>query len=134
MDNVLNNSHQKPMLRSRTQIFVAFLWVPMILALIYFSFINPWQTAQDALAHLEPGPRFVIALEGSFSRNPGQEHRVQTYLALPDSLRTLNAYQISQDPERVQVRTVRYGLLVFISFYGTWISGSCWYLFRYGRH
>ena len=51
-------------------------------------------------------------------------HRTQVYLVLPDSLRSLNAYQVIQDDRGVRVQTVRFGLLVFVGLYGVWVCGS----------
>lgn len=55
-------------------------------------------------------------------------HRTQVYLVLPDSLRSLNAYQVIQDDRGVRVETVRFGLLVFMGLYGAWVCGSFWYV------
>jgi hypothetical protein len=121
------------MFSPRIQMFVAFLWVPVFLALIYFSFISPWPTARDALSHLEPGPRVVIALQRSFDHSPEKEYRIQTYLAFPDSFHTFNAYEVTLDRGQVQVRPIRFGFLVFICLYGTWIAVSLWCLVRYRR-
>jgi len=121
------------MFSPRIQMFVAFLWVPALLALIYFSFFSPWQSAQDALSHLEPGPRFVIALERSFVSSPEEKYRSETYLSFPDSFRTLNAYEVTLDRGQVKVRPIRFGFLFFICSYSTWIALSLWSLIRYRR-
>ena len=101
----------------------------------YMSFVNPWQTAINTLAQMEQGPRIVISfsLQTSFTYWPQQTHRIQTYLAMPDSFRTLNAYEVSQDSKGVHIKPIRYGFPIFMAFYGFWIVGSFWYFYRH-RH
>ncbi len=97
----------------RIKLCIAFFWIAPISFFAYLSFVHPWQAALDALATFERGPRIVTAVsyQGGLIDASAPIHRTQVYLVLPDSLRSLNAYQVIQDDRGVRVETVHFGLL-----------------------
>ena len=115
---------------SRTTTLVAFLWVLPVSVFAYFSIVKPWPLAEQALAHLGPGPKLVVGMsyQVSLSGASNSRHRTQAYLAFPDSLRTMNAYEVIQDGAEVRVDTIPFGLFIFGSLYGVWIGASIWYV------
>jgi hypothetical protein len=118
------------MATNRTTSLVAFLWVLPVTVFAYFSFVKPWPVAEQALENLELGPRLVVALSGqaSLSSASSYSYRTQTYLLLPDSLRTLKAYEVIQERTVVRVNTIPFGLIIFGGFYAVWIGTSVWYV------
>lgn len=128
------SSHHTRTIRSRTQLLAMFPWVPVLLVLMYLSFISTWQVVQESLANLAPGPSPIIALsmQGRLSKT-GQQQRIQTYLTFPDSLHTFNAYEVNQNHQVVHVRPIRSGLSIFVGLYDVWIFGSILYLLSTGH-
>lgn len=118
--------------RSLAGVLIACLWVAPVVFFAYFTLFARWQEAEAALRPLGPGPRIVVgvSVQGSASGPTKTAHRSQVYLALPESLRTLNAYVVAQDGDRLHVETIRFGLFVFAGFYLAWIGASLWYLLR----
>ena len=111
---------------------VAFFWVLTVTIFVYFSFVKPWPIAKEALAHLGSGPKLVVGMsyQASLSSSSNYTHRTQAYLALPDSLHTLNAYEVVQDGAVVRVDTIPFGLFIFGGLYAAWIGASIWYVLR----
>ena len=116
--------------RSNVRVVIALIWVLPAMVFGYFSFVHPWRIAEEALSYLGTGPKVVVAMsfQGRLISSSPTDRRTQTYIAFPVSLRTLDAYEVVQEGERVQVVTARFGFLVVALFYSTWIGLSIWYL------
>ncbi len=117
------------------RLLAALLWVIPVLFFGYYSLIVRWPAGDLALAELGGGPSLVVgvATSRSFSNPEQLDDRSQVYLVWPASLRTLNAYAVSQDARGTRMRPIPFGLLIFGGVYGGWIGGSIWYLLRRSR-
>ncbi len=116
---------------SRLASAVAFLWVLPVTFFAYFSLFQPWPAARQALADLGPGPRIVVSMSVQGSAD-GASSRSQTFLVLPASLWSYEAYEVSQVGGRVRVSAQRNGLFIYGGFYVIWIATSIWYVRRRG--
>lgn len=110
-------AHVTPLRRG----LVAALCVVPLLFFSYFTLVDRWEAGDRALGHLAPGPRIVVGVSLQRGSEGQTEQRSQVYIALPASLRSLDAYGVVQDDRGVRVRPIRFGLVIFVGFYCLWI-------------
>lgn len=118
--------------RTLTQALAGLLWIVPVLFFGYYTLVSPWDAGERALADLGAGPRIVVgvSIQQSVTDPKQPQNRSQAYIALPASLRTLDAYEVVQDATGVRVHPIRFGLFIFGGLYGGWIAGSIWYLVK----
>lgn len=112
----------------------ALLWVVPVAFFGWFSVVDRWREGDAALHEVAPGASVVAGISAQGGIDGSDRQRSQVYLVFPASLRTLQAYSVTQTGSaQPHVKPIPLGLPIFCGLYSAWIGGSIWYVTRKRR-